>query len=50
MELNQIKALLSMATVLGHYGLKPDKHDRLYISVQLYTRFSVETSMKNFTW
>jgi DNA primase len=29
MELKEIKALLSMATVLGHYGLKPDKHDRL---------------------
>ena len=30
MELKEIKALLSMATVLGHYGLKPDKHDRLH--------------------
>jgi DNA primase len=29
MELKEIKALLSMETVLGHYGLKPDKHDRL---------------------
>src|ERR1700727_1947059 len=29
MELKEIKALLSMETVLGHYGLKPDKSDRL---------------------
>jgi DNA primase/DNA-binding MarR family transcriptional regulator len=30
MELKEIKAQLSMTTVLGHYGLKPDKHDRLH--------------------
>ena len=29
MELKEIKALLSMETVLRHYGLKPDKNDRL---------------------
>jgi DNA primase len=29
MEIKEIKALLSIETVLGHYGLKPDKHDRL---------------------
>ncbi|MES1250314.1 MAG: CHC2 zinc finger domain-containing protein, partial [Chitinophaga rupis] len=29
MELKEIKALLSIETVLHHYGLKPDKHDRL---------------------
>ena len=29
MELKEIKALLSMKTVLGHYGLTPDKNDRL---------------------
>src|SRR5580693_9401367 len=29
MELKEIKALLPMETVLGHYGLKHDKHDRL---------------------
>jgi DNA primase len=30
MEIKEIKALLSMETVLGHYGLKPDKNDRLH--------------------
>src|SRR6202012_5031647 len=30
MELKEIKALLSMTTVLNHYGLKPDKNDRLH--------------------
>jgi DNA primase/DNA-binding MarR family transcriptional regulator len=30
MELKEIKALLSIGTVLSHYGLKPDKHDRLH--------------------
>jgi DNA primase len=29
MEIPEIKALLSIGTVLDHYGLKPDKHDRL---------------------
>jgi DNA primase/DNA-binding MarR family transcriptional regulator len=29
MELKEIKAMLSMGAVLDHYGLKPDKHDRL---------------------
>jgi DNA primase/DNA-binding MarR family transcriptional regulator len=29
MELKEIKALLSMDVVLRHYGLRPDKHDRL---------------------
>ena len=29
MELKEIKAQLSIGTVLDHYGLKPDKHDRL---------------------
>ncbi len=29
MEIKEIKALLSIETVLQHYGLKPDKHDRL---------------------
>ncbi len=29
MEIKQIKALLSIETVLRHYGLKPDKNDRL---------------------
>jgi len=29
-ELQDIKAGLSMAAVLHHYGLKPDKHDRLH--------------------
>ena len=29
MEIKEIKALLSMETVLRHYGLKPDKNDRL---------------------
>src|SRR6185437_2539747 len=29
MELKEIKRQLSMTTVLGHYGLKTDKHDRL---------------------
>jgi DNA primase len=29
MEIKEIKALLSIETVLHHYGLKPDKHDRL---------------------
>jgi DNA primase len=29
MEICDIKAQLSIATVLGHYGLKPDRHDRL---------------------
>jgi DNA primase len=29
MEIKETKARLSMETVLGHYGLKPDKHDRL---------------------
>jgi len=29
MELKEIKALLSMEVVLRHYGLRPDKHDRL---------------------
>jgi DNA primase len=30
MELKEIKAQLSMVTVLGYYGLKPDQHDRLH--------------------
>ena len=30
MEIKEVKALLSIETVLGHYGLKPDKHDRLH--------------------
>lgn len=30
MEIKEIKALLSLETVLGHYGLKPDNHDRLH--------------------
>lgn len=29
MEIKEIKALLSMETVLGYYNLKPDKNDRL---------------------
>jgi DNA primase len=29
MEIKEIKALLAIETVLGHYGLKPDKHNRL---------------------
>jgi DNA primase len=29
MEIKEIKALLSIETVLRHYNLKPDKHDRL---------------------
>jgi DNA primase len=29
MEIKEIKALLSIEAVLQHYGLKPDKHDRL---------------------
>lgn len=29
MEIQEIKQRLSMATVLSHYGLKPDKHGRL---------------------
>jgi DNA primase len=29
MELKEIKALLSIEAVLQHYGLKPDKNDRL---------------------
>ena len=30
MEIPEIKAQLSIGTVLAHYGLKPDKHDRLH--------------------
>ncbi len=30
MEIPEIKAQLSIGTVLTHYGLKPDKHDRLH--------------------
>jgi DNA primase len=30
MEIKEIKALLAIETVLGHYGLKPDKHNRLH--------------------
>jgi DNA primase catalytic core len=30
MEIKEIKGVLSMGAVLGHYGLKPDKHDRLH--------------------
>lgn len=30
MEITEIKALLSIEAVLQHYGLKPDKHDRLH--------------------
>jgi hypothetical protein len=30
MEIKEIKALLSMEAVLQHYGLKPDKNDRLH--------------------
>ncbi|MHA4812653.1 CHC2 zinc finger domain-containing protein [Flavitalea flava] len=30
MEIKEIKALLSIETVLDHYGLQPDKHDRLH--------------------
>ena len=30
MEIKEIKALLSIEVVLQHYGLKPDKHDRLH--------------------
>jgi DNA primase len=29
MEIKEIKALLSIETVLRHYSLKPDKNDRL---------------------
>jgi DNA primase len=29
MEISEIKSRLSMASVLQHYGLKPDKHNRL---------------------
>jgi len=29
MELKEIKTLQSIEAVLDHYGLKPDKHDRL---------------------
>ena len=30
MEIAEIKGQLSIGVVLGHYGLKPDKHDRLH--------------------
>jgi DNA primase len=35
MEIKEIKARLSMEMVLGHYGLKPDKHDRLHCPFHL---------------
>jgi len=46
MELKQIKDRLSITQVLGHYGLKPDKNDRLHCpfhndrtpSLQIYPR------------
>jgi CHC2 zinc finger len=46
MEIKEIKALLSIETVLRYYNLKPDKNDRLHCpfhpdktpSLQIYPR------------
>ena len=50
MELKEIKALLSMTTVLGHYGLKPDKHDRLLCPFHPDKTPSLQIYPKANTW
>jgi len=50
MELKEIKALLSIGTVLGHYGLKPDKHDRLRCPFHPDKTPSLQIYPKTNTW
>jgi len=50
MELKEIKALLSMTTVLRHYGLKPDKNDRLQCPFHPDKTPSLQIYPKTNTW
>jgi len=50
MEIPEIKALLSMTTVLRHYGLKPDKHDRLQCPFHPDKTPSLQIYPKTNTW
>jgi DNA primase len=50
MELKEIKALLSMEAVLHHYGLNPDKHDRLHCPFHPDKTPSLQIYPKTNTW
>jgi DNA primase len=50
MELKEIKAQLSIGTVLDHYGLKPDKHDRLLCPFHPDKTPSLQVYPKTGTW
>ena len=50
MELKEIKARLSMAAVIGHYGLKPDRNDRLLCPFHPDKTPSLQIYPKTNTW
>jgi DNA primase len=50
MEIPEIKAQLSIGTVLAHYGLKPDKHDRLHCPFHLDKTPSLQIYPKTNTY
>jgi len=45
MEITEIKGQLSISQVLQHYGLKPDRHDRLLCPFHLYTPAALARSV-----
>ena len=50
MEINQIKSSLSLQTVLDHYGLKPDRNNRLCCSWHNDKTPSLQIYSKTNTW
>lgn len=50
MEITEIKGQLEMARVLQHYGLRPDKHDRLHCPFHPDKTPSLQVYPKTNTW